>query len=120
MNDFLLFFSGAGYGLTSGTCSACFGGTISLGGISTCLPCQIGQYAAPITGSCTSCPLNFFAATTGTTICTPCIPGSISPMQSSGCTACSAGTYATPNACLSCMGTGIVTCGPIFNTANTW
>lgn len=112
----------AGYGLVNGACVACLGGFFSPGGIAICIACDAGSYAAAISGSCTACPINSFSSAAGTTTCTACSPGYVSNSKAIICTHCGAGTYATPlGTCPNCMLTiGITTCGPVYNTANTW
>lgn len=66
-----------GYGLSSGVCTACPAGYISLeGNSSPCSACPIGTSSASGWGQCSPCQNGYYAASTGLSACTLCAAGS--------------------------------------------
>lgn len=112
-------YSNAGYGLVGTTCTACSSGTFSpQGSSSACSPCPSGQTSGSNAATCTGCSINMFASNGA---CAACSSGQVAAAGSASCMTCSAGTYAsTTGSCLSCLTTGVATCGPSMSTPNTW
>lgn len=112
----------AGYGLLHGSCISCIGGFASKAGANVeCLTCIPGQYSNPGASICVSSPLDTFTPDFGSPSPTPCDLGKIAPIGSTSCAFCSTGNYKSDVfTCASCMGTGIASCGPIYNSATSW
>lgn len=118
-------FSSAGFGLVDGFCTGCIPGFFAIEGNSgLCSSCAPGQYSSASSSTCSACPAGYFGNDWNTTTCSRCPGGQTSPIGSTACTTCDTGSYEIGvNSCASCMGNGtlgILSCGPVYNTANTW
>lgn len=113
----------AGFGLVNGGCQPCAAGYASPANSATpCSICPSGFYSAPNSASCSPCPMNYITSSPGMASCIPCSPGKTSPVGGSSCTLCSFGNYEDYNGvCSNCLiSSGVASCGPVLNTANTW
>lgn len=114
-------YSNIGYGLVNSTCVGCASGFFSTQGSSiACTACPVGQYSGTLATACSPCAINMYAGSIGSSSCTPCPTGQTASVGSPACSSCLAGNYLSGNSCITCMSTGIATCGPLTNTANTW
>lgn len=114
--------SNAGYGLVNGGCLACLAGTYAIqGGTQGCSTCSPGSFSLSTASSCSPCAINFYTPYAGSSACIPCTLGSISGLGSLSCSPCVRGNYENSNGtCSNCMSLGFASCGPAYNTANTW
>lgn len=113
---------GYGYSNSTNTCVACIAGTASpANSMLPCSTCSPGQFAGALASNCTACNLDFFSSKSGASTCIACSIGQTASLGSTICSTCNNNTYRSAvNTCSNCMGTGIATCGPVTNAANSW
>lgn len=66
--------------------------------------------------------MNYVTPSAGMASCIACSAGKTSPVGGSICNLCAFGTYQDyTGVCSNCLiSSGVASCGPVLNTANTW